>query len=207
MTVKFQILQLNKFSDLKTAVCFLDYLCVNLMFCLFFSPQEYKVSNFEQRLMSEIEFRLERTPVEESDDEVQHDDIPTGKCIAPVFEKKLKNFKAMEGVPVTFTCKVLGIPLPKVRGFLTHKMPILSIFTWTSWQTSMLLLRFIGSRTASRSWGRTSTTGRSEKETAPALYTSSPRPATTTATTPSWPPTHRFICLLLSAFFPKSFSN
>lgn len=66
--------------------------------------------------MSEIEFRLERTPVEESDDEVQHDDVPTGKCIAPIFDKKLKNFRAMEGVPVTFSCKVVGIPPPKVRG-------------------------------------------------------------------------------------------
>uniref|UniRef100_A0A3B3TYS7 Myopalladin n=1 Tax=Poecilia latipinna TaxID=48699 RepID=A0A3B3TYS7_9TELE len=82
---------------------------------------EYKVSNFEQRLMSEIEFRLERTPVEESDDEVQHDDIPTGKCIAPVFDKKLKNYKAMEGVPVTFTCKVLGVPPPKVYWFKDGK--------------------------------------------------------------------------------------
>ncbi|XP_054877662.1 myopalladin isoform X2 [Poeciliopsis prolifica] len=83
--------------------------------------EEYKVSNFEQRLMSEIEFRLERTPVEESDDEVQHDDIPTGKCIAPVFDKKLKNYKAMEGVPVTFTCKVLGVPPPKVYWFKDGK--------------------------------------------------------------------------------------
>lgn len=77
--------------------------------------QEYKVSSFEQRLMSEIEFRLERTPVEESDDEVQHDDVPTGKCIAPIFDKKLRNFRAMEGVPVTLSCKIVGIPVPKVR--------------------------------------------------------------------------------------------
>lgn len=74
------------------------------------------MSSFEQRLMSEIEFRLERTPVEESDDEVQHDDVFTGKCIAPIFDKKLKNFRAMEGVPVTFSCKIVGIPAPKVRG-------------------------------------------------------------------------------------------
>ncbi|XP_043991903.1 myopalladin isoform X4 [Gambusia affinis] len=87
----------------------------------FAHQQEYKVSNFEQRLMSEIEFRLERTPVEESDDEVQHDDIPTGKCIAPVFDKKLKNYKAMEGVPVTFICKVLGVPPPKVYWFKDGK--------------------------------------------------------------------------------------
>ncbi|XP_061766812.1 myopalladin isoform X2 [Nerophis ophidion] len=83
--------------------------------------EEYKVSNFEQRLMSEIEFRLERTPVEESDDEVQHDDVPSGKCIAPIFDKKLKNFKAMEGVPVTFSCKVVGIPIPKVYWFKDGK--------------------------------------------------------------------------------------
>ncbi|XP_018536490.1 myopalladin isoform X2 [Lates calcarifer] len=83
--------------------------------------EEYKVSNFEQRLMSEIEFRLERTPVEESDDEVQHDDVPSGKCIAPIFDKKLKNFRAMEGVPVTFSCKVVGIPLPKVYWFKDGK--------------------------------------------------------------------------------------
>ncbi|KAM6916242.1 myopalladin [Xenentodon cancila] len=83
--------------------------------------EEYKVSSFEQRLMSEIEFRLERTPVEESDDEVKHDDVPTGKCIAPIFDKKLKNFKAIEGVPVTFSCKVVGIPPPKVYWFKDGK--------------------------------------------------------------------------------------
>ncbi|XP_076142232.1 myopalladin-like isoform X2 [Alosa pseudoharengus] len=83
--------------------------------------QEYKVSNFEQRLMSEIEFRLERTPVEESDDDVQHDEIPTGKCIAPLFDKKLKNYRAMEGAPLTFTCKVVGIPIPKVYWFKDGK--------------------------------------------------------------------------------------
>ncbi|KAI3363020.1 hypothetical protein L3Q82_011677 [Scortum barcoo] len=87
----------------------------------FAHQQEYKVSNFEQRLMSEIEFRLERTPVEESDDEVQHDDVPSGKCIAPIFDKKLKNFRAMEGVPVTFSCKVVGIPVPKVYWFKDGK--------------------------------------------------------------------------------------
>ncbi|XP_050982311.1 myopalladin isoform X2 [Labeo rohita] len=86
-----------------------------------FGQQEYKVSSFEQRLMSEIEFRLERTPVEESDDEVQHDEIPTGKCIAPIFDKKLKHFKAVEGIPVTFTCKIVGIPIPKVYWFKDGK--------------------------------------------------------------------------------------
>uniref|UniRef100_A0A671RB52 Myopalladin n=1 Tax=Sinocyclocheilus anshuiensis TaxID=1608454 RepID=A0A671RB52_9TELE len=82
---------------------------------------EYKVSSFEQRLMSEIGFRLERTPVDESDDEVQHNEIPSGKCIAPIFNKKLKHFRAVEGIPVTFTCKVVGIPIPKVYWFKDGK--------------------------------------------------------------------------------------
>jgi hypothetical protein len=76
--------------------------------------QEYKISSFDQRLMNEIEFRLERTPVDESDDEIQHDEIPTGKCIAPIFDKRLKHFRVTEGSPVTFTCKIVGIPVPKV---------------------------------------------------------------------------------------------
>ncbi|XP_041066053.1 myopalladin isoform X2 [Carcharodon carcharias] len=83
--------------------------------------QEYKVSSFEQRLMNEIEFRLERTPVDESDDEIQHEDIPTGKCIAPIFDKKLKHFRVVEGSPVTMSCKLLGIPVPKVYWFKDGK--------------------------------------------------------------------------------------
>ncbi|XP_066456775.1 myopalladin isoform X2 [Eleutherodactylus coqui] len=83
--------------------------------------QEYKISNFEQRLMNEIEFRLERTPVDESDDEVEHDEIPTGKCIAPIFDRRLKHFRVIEGASVTFTCKVVGIPIPKVYWFKDGK--------------------------------------------------------------------------------------
>uniref|UniRef100_A0A3P8UD98 Myopalladin n=1 Tax=Amphiprion percula TaxID=161767 RepID=A0A3P8UD98_AMPPE len=111
------------FSDRLQCSCVPHRQCITFDYfhVVVFLVQEYKVSNFEQRLMSEIEFRLERTPVEESDDEVQHDDVPTGKCIAPIFDKKLKNFRAMEGVPVTFSCKLVGIPLPKVYWFKDGK--------------------------------------------------------------------------------------
>jgi len=74
------------------------------------------VSSFEQRLISEIEFRLERYPVEESDDDVQHDDDDGAVGAAPTFEQKLKHYKVFEGMPVTFTCKVHGDPKPKVGG-------------------------------------------------------------------------------------------
>ncbi|KAF3834566.1 hypothetical protein F7725_027124 [Dissostichus mawsoni] len=67
------------------------------------TTQEYKVSSFEQRLISEIEFRLERSPVEESD------------------EDKIKHYKVFEGMPVTFSCKVTGDPKPKVYWFKDGK--------------------------------------------------------------------------------------
>ncbi|KAM7388604.1 hypothetical protein PAMP_024769 [Pampus punctatissimus] len=83
--------------------------------------QEYKVSSFEQRLISEIEFRLERSPVEESDEDVQHDEDSAGRGVAPSFNQKLKHFKVFEGMPVTFSCKVNGDPKPKVYWFKDGK--------------------------------------------------------------------------------------
>ncbi|XP_040926151.1 palladin isoform X6 [Betta splendens] len=87
----------------------------------FFSLKEYKVSSFEQRLISEIEFRLERSPVEESDDDVQHDDGDEQQGAAPSFDHKLKHYKVFEGMPVTFSCKVNGDPKPKVYWFKDGK--------------------------------------------------------------------------------------
>ncbi|XP_027491488.1 palladin isoform X5 [Corapipo altera] len=83
--------------------------------------QEYKVSSFEQRLISEIEYRLERSPVEESDDEVQHGDEPIDNSMSPYFEIKLKHYKIFEGMPVTFMCKVAGNPKPKIYWFKDGK--------------------------------------------------------------------------------------
>ncbi|XP_065113174.1 palladin isoform X4 [Paramisgurnus dabryanus] len=83
--------------------------------------QEYKVSSFEQRLISEIEFRLERSPVEESDDDVEHDEDAPGETVAPFFDQKLKHYKVFEGMPVTFSCKVIGDPKPKVYWFKDGK--------------------------------------------------------------------------------------
>uniref|UniRef100_A0A2R8ZRE6 Myopalladin n=1 Tax=Pan paniscus TaxID=9597 RepID=A0A2R8ZRE6_PANPA len=80
-----------------------------------------ETKNAQVRLLDSEEFRLERTPVDESDDEIQHDEIPTGKCIAPIFDKRLKHFRVTEGSPVTFTCKIVGIPVPKVYWFKDGK--------------------------------------------------------------------------------------
>lgn len=83
--------------------------------------QEYKVSSFEQRLISEIEYRLERSPVEESDDDVEHDENSAGRGVAPSFDQKLKHYKVFEGMPVTFSCKIKGDPKPKVYWFKDGK--------------------------------------------------------------------------------------
>ncbi|XP_043342476.1 palladin isoform X5 [Cervus elaphus] len=83
--------------------------------------QEYKVSSCEQRLISEIEYRLERSPVEESGDEAPFGDTSVESGVAPFFEVKLKHYKIFEGMPATFTCRVTGDPKPKIYWFKDGK--------------------------------------------------------------------------------------
>ncbi|XP_070650446.1 palladin isoform X5 [Bos indicus] len=83
--------------------------------------QEYKVSSCEQRLISEIEYRLERSPVEESGDEAPCGDTSVESGMAPFFEVKLKHYKIFEGMPATFTCRVAGDPKPKIYWFKDGK--------------------------------------------------------------------------------------
>ncbi|XP_004640302.1 palladin isoform X3 [Octodon degus] len=83
--------------------------------------KEYKVSSCEQRLISEIEYRLERSLVDESGDDIQYGDVPVESSVAPFFEMKLKHFKIFEGMPVTFTCRVAGNPKPKIYWFKDGK--------------------------------------------------------------------------------------
>ncbi|KAM5174386.1 palladin isoform 4-T4 [Callospermophilus lateralis] len=83
--------------------------------------KEYKVSSCEQRLISEIEYRLERSPVDESGDDIHYGDVPVENGMAPFFEMKLKHYKIFEGMPVTFTCRVAGNPKPKIYWFKDGK--------------------------------------------------------------------------------------
>ncbi|XP_055453857.1 palladin [Psammomys obesus] len=83
--------------------------------------KEYRVSSCEQRLISEIEYRLERSPVDESGDEEQDAEAPVGNAAAPFFEMKLRHYKIFEGMPVTFTCRVAGNPKPKIYWFKDGK--------------------------------------------------------------------------------------
>uniref|UniRef100_A0AAQ4R0A6 Palladin n=1 Tax=Gasterosteus aculeatus aculeatus TaxID=481459 RepID=A0AAQ4R0A6_GASAC len=64
---------------------------------------------------------LERSPVEESDDDVTHEDAAGRDGAPPSFDHKLKHYKVFEGMPVTFSCKVHGDPKPKVYWFKDGK--------------------------------------------------------------------------------------
>jgi len=85
-------------------------------------PQVYKVSQFEQKLMSEIEYRLEQTPpVIELPEDNMYEDVEPGKEFQPIFTDPLKNYKALRGSAATFMCKVDGCPKPKVFWFKDGK--------------------------------------------------------------------------------------
>ncbi|XP_078487200.1 palladin isoform X5 [Ciona intestinalis] len=85
-------------------------------------PQEYKVSSFEQRLMNEIEYRLERSPpVLEDPEDGMYEDVPVEQQKPPVFGNVLKNFKAMDGTSTKFSCRVAAIPSAKVFWFKDGK--------------------------------------------------------------------------------------
>jgi len=85
-------------------------------------PQVYKVSSFEQKLMSEIEYRLEQTPpVIELPEDNMYEDVEPGKEMIPIFTDPLKNYKALRGTAATFSCTVDGLPKPKVFWFKDGK--------------------------------------------------------------------------------------
>ena len=81
-------------------------------------PSEgFKVSSFEQRLVSEIEYRDGRVAPQHHDannKEAFDSNVPTGQAAAPVFDQQLSNFQLMEGSDATFVCKVSGNPRPFV---------------------------------------------------------------------------------------------
>lgn len=99
------------------------------------------MSSFEQRLISEIEYRLERSPVEESDDDVEHDENSAGRGVAPSFNQKLKHYKVFEGMPVTFSCKIKGDPKPKVRGSTSNSENVNTLKH--SWDDSHVILKHL----------------------------------------------------------------
>jgi len=85
-------------------------------------PQEYKVSSFEQRLINEIEYRLEQSPpvVEDPEDDV-FEEVVTGSEKLPAFVTPLKNFSVTIGTSASLVCQITATPKPKVFWFKDGK--------------------------------------------------------------------------------------
>ncbi|XP_039249991.1 palladin-like isoform X4 [Styela clava] len=84
--------------------------------------QEYRVSNFEQRLINEIEYRLERTPpVNEDPQDAVFESVPPHEQRAPAYKNIIGSYKILVGAPMKFMCKVAGNPMPKVYWFKDGK--------------------------------------------------------------------------------------
>jgi len=85
-------------------------------------PQEYKVSSFEQRLINEIEYRLEQSPpvIEDPDDE-SFEEVEAGSEKLPFFVVPLKNYHVTVGTGASLICQVNAHPNPKVFWFKDGK--------------------------------------------------------------------------------------
>uniref|UniRef100_A0AAQ6IN08 Ig-like domain-containing protein n=1 Tax=Anabas testudineus TaxID=64144 RepID=A0AAQ6IN08_ANATE len=60
--------------------------------------QEFLISAFEERIIQEIE-------------------LPDDEVVQPAFDTPVKNYRIMEGMGVTFHCKMAGNPLPKIAWY------------------------------------------------------------------------------------------
>ncbi|XP_072300384.1 titin-like isoform X2 [Eucyclogobius newberryi] len=85
----------------------------------FISETEFMVSSFEERIIHEIELRIMRITYMELviEDGEQMETIAEHEAVQPVFDTPVKNYRVVDGMGVTFHCKMTGNPLPKIVWF------------------------------------------------------------------------------------------
>lgn len=78
--------------------------------------QEFLISAFEERIIQEIELRIMRITYRElvTEDRELMVTAAEGEATQPTFDTPVKNYRIMEGMGVTFHCRMSGKPLPKV---------------------------------------------------------------------------------------------
>lgn len=78
--------------------------------------QEFLISAFEERIIQEIELRIMRITYRElvTEDRELIVTATEEEAVQPTFETAVKNYRIMDGMGVTFHCKMGGKPLPKV---------------------------------------------------------------------------------------------
>ncbi|XP_041495817.1 titin isoform X1 [Microtus oregoni] len=91
----------------------------------FVEDQEFHISSFEERLIKEIEYRIIKTTLEELLEEDGEErmavDISESEAIESGFDIRIKNYRILEGMGVTFHCKMSGYPLPKIAWYKDGK--------------------------------------------------------------------------------------
>lgn len=79
--------------------------------------QEFQISAFEQKIIQEIEVRILRITYQMivTEDGEEMVTIDEAQATQPAFDTPVKSYRIMEGMGVTFHCKMAGAPLPKVH--------------------------------------------------------------------------------------------
>lgn len=83
------------------------------------SGQEFHLSAIELRIIQEIELNIMKITYREivtEDGELMVTATAT-EAVQPAFDTPVKNYRIMEGMSVTFHCKMSGMPLPKIAWF------------------------------------------------------------------------------------------
>lgn len=78
--------------------------------------QEFHLSAIELRIIQEIELHIMKISYKEivtEDGELMVTAAPD-EAVQSSFDTPVKNYRIMEGMGVTFHCKMAGMPLPKV---------------------------------------------------------------------------------------------
>ncbi|KAI3355751.1 hypothetical protein L3Q82_004200 [Scortum barcoo] len=85
----------------------------------FVSETEFLISAFEERIIQEIELRIMRITYRElvTEDGELMVTAAENEAVQPAFDTVVKNYRIMEGMGVTFHCKMAGNPLPKIAWY------------------------------------------------------------------------------------------
>ncbi|KPP62447.1 titin a-like, partial [Scleropages formosus] len=90
----------------------------------FVTEQEFQISAFEERIIREIELRILKITYQvlvTEDGEEMVMSVAEHEAVEPVFDTPVKNYRILEGMGVTFHCKVSGNPLPKIAWYKDGK--------------------------------------------------------------------------------------
>ncbi|XP_019749859.1 titin-like [Hippocampus comes] len=83
------------------------------------SGEDFQLSLIERRIMEEIELSILRITYEEllAEDGERTEICADREAMAPTFDTLVKNYRIAEGMGVTFHCRMLGVPAPKMAWF------------------------------------------------------------------------------------------